>query len=62
MSETQGYKISYSTLSIALRALYHHEGTVKDWLEMEPDERLRVHLRNELEQVRAAIKELLRAL
>jgi len=59
MSETQGYKISYKTVSVARVALYARERQLADWLALEPEnERLRAHLMWELADVQAAIEEL----
>ncbi|WP_322400356.1 hypothetical protein [Massilia luteola] len=60
MSETQGYKITYKTVSVARVALYARERQLADWLELEQEnERLRAHLMWELADVQAAIAELM---
>ena len=59
MSETQGYKISYLTVSVDRIALYARERQLMDWLELEQvGGSFRDHLQQELAETRAAIAEL----
>lgn len=59
MSDTQRYKISYLTASVARIALYGRERQLMDWLELESTStRLRTHLEEELAETRAALAEL----
>ena len=59
MSETQGYKISYLTVSVDRIALYARERQLMDWLELEQvGGSFRDHLQQELAETRDAIAEL----
>jgi hypothetical protein len=59
MSETQGYKITDKTISVARVALYARARQLEDWLKLEPEnQRLRSVIEWELIDVRAAIEEL----
>jgi hypothetical protein len=63
MSDTQGYKkehsvtvnLTLSMLSATRIALYSHQRTLQSWIELEPDERLKVIFKEELTACEAAI-------